>query len=53
MSLDDKFLPVQIAFYEVVSNSFKTIARVFGYPKNPGMSTIEDILGTSSCVQLY
>jgi uncharacterized protein YggT (Ycf19 family) len=43
MSLDDKFLPVQIAFYEVVSNFFKTVARIFGYPKNPGMSTIEDI----------
>ena len=43
MSLDDKFLPVQIAFYEVVSNFFKTIAKVFGYPKNPGMSTGEDL----------
>jgi len=43
MSLDDKFLPVQIAFYETVNNCFKTIARFFGYPINPGMSTIENI----------
>jgi len=43
MSLDDKFLPVQIAFYETVNNFFKTIARLFGYPTNPGMSTIENI----------
>jgi len=43
MSLDDKFLPVQIAFYEAVNNFFKTIARLFGYPKNPGMPTIENI----------
>ena len=43
MSLDDKFLPVQMAFYEAVNNFFKTIARLFGYPDNPGMSTIENI----------
>lgn len=43
MSLDDKFLPVQIAFYETVNSFFKTIARLFGYPKNPGMSTSENI----------
>ena len=44
MSLDDKLLPVQIAFYEVVNNFFKTIARLFGYPKNPGMSTDDSII---------
>ncbi len=43
MSLDDKFLPFQIAFYEAVNNFFKTIARFFGYPKNPGMPTMADI----------
>jgi uncharacterized protein YggT (Ycf19 family) len=43
MSLDSKFLPVQIAFYETVNNFFKTIARLFGYPNNPGMSKSENI----------
>ena len=43
MSLDEKFLPLQIAFYENVNNFFKTIARLFGYPNNPGMSTTGNI----------
>ena len=42
MSLDEKFIPVRTAFYEITSNFFKTIAKVFGYPKNPGMPTISD-----------
>ena len=40
MSLDEKFLPVRSAFYEIVANLFKKIAGFFGYPENPGMLTI-------------
>ena len=37
MSLDEKFIPIRTAFYEIVSNFFKKIAELFGYPENPGM----------------
>jgi len=37
MSLDEKFIPVRNAFYEMVGNLFKKMAEWFGYPENPGM----------------
>jgi hypothetical protein len=40
MSLDEKFIPVRTAFYEIVGNFFKKTAGLFGYPDNPGMPTI-------------
>ena len=43
MSLDEKFIPVRNAFYEIVGNSFKKIAQLFGYPENSGMPTISDL----------
>ena len=43
MSLDEKFVSVRTAFYDLVGNFFQTIARLFGYPLNPGMPTMEDI----------
>ena len=43
MSLDEKFIPVRNAIYEIVEKSFQTIAGLFGYPKNPGMPTISDL----------
>ena len=43
MSLDEKFIPVQNAFYGIIGNFFKTIARLFGYPTNPGMPTFFDL----------
>jgi hypothetical protein len=43
MSLDEKFIPVRTAFYEIVGNFFKKIAGLFGYPTNPGMPTISDL----------
>lgn len=43
MSLDEKFIPVRTAFYEIVGNFFKKIAALFGYPENPGMPTIYDL----------
>ena len=43
MSLDEKFIPVRSAFYDLVSNFFRKIAGLFGYPKNPGMPTISDL----------
>nr|YP_010283421.1 hypothetical protein MKU43_pgp085 [Bacillaria paxillifer]YP_010283475.1 hypothetical protein MKU43_pgp031 [Bacillaria paxillifer]ULD16540.1 hypothetical protein [Bacillaria paxillifer]ULD16594.1 hypothetical protein [Bacillaria paxillifer] len=43
MSLDEKFIPVRITFYEIVGNLFKKIAGFFGYPENSGMPTIYDI----------
>jgi uncharacterized protein YggT (Ycf19 family) len=41
MSLDEKFIPIRNAFYEIVGTFFKTTARLFGYPNNPGMLTID------------
>ena len=43
MSLDEKFIPVRTAFYEIVNSFFKGIARLFGYPTNKGMPTISDL----------
>ena len=43
MSLDEKFIPVRTAIYQMTSNFFQTIAGFFGYPKNPGMPTIADM----------
>ena len=43
MSLDEKFIPVRNAIYEIVEKSFQTVAGLFGYPKNPGMPTISDL----------
>ncbi len=43
MSLDEKFIPVRTAFYEIVGNFFQKIAGLFGYPTNPGMPTISDL----------
>lgn len=37
MSLDEKFIPIQTGFYQLVDRFVKTIARLFGYPGNPGM----------------
>nr|YP_010516832.1 hypothetical conserved RF89 [Haslea pseudostrearia]YP_010516894.1 hypothetical chloroplast RF89 [Haslea pseudostrearia]UXN44614.1 hypothetical conserved RF89 [Haslea pseudostrearia]UXN44676.1 hypothetical chloroplast RF89 [Haslea pseudostrearia] len=50
MSLDEKFIPVQTAFYQLISNSFKKVAQLLGYPENPGMPTIYD-LSTESHVR--
>ncbi len=43
MSLDDKFIPIRTGFYQMVESLFKKIAGLFGYPENPGMSTIYDL----------
>jgi len=43
MSLDEKFAPVRNTIYEVVSNLFKKMAGLFGYPENPGMPTIYEM----------
>jgi hypothetical protein len=43
MSLDEKFIPIRTGFYEMVDSLFKKIAGLFGYPENPGMSTIYDL----------
>jgi hypothetical protein len=42
MSLDEKFIPVRTAFYQMVETFFRQIARLFGYPNNPGMPVIAD-----------
>ena len=42
MSLDEKFIPVRNAFYEIVGNFFRKTAGFFGYPNNPGMPTISN-----------
>jgi hypothetical protein len=43
MSLDEKFAPVRNAIYEIVSNLFKKMAGLSGYPENPGMPTIYEM----------
>jgi uncharacterized protein YggT (Ycf19 family) len=40
MSLDDKFIPIQLGFYDALSTFFKTIARLFGYPNNTGLPKV-------------
>ncbi len=47
MSLDEKFIPVRNAFYDIVKHFFETIATRFGYPENPGMPTIPDVTNRS------
>ena len=46
MSLDEKFIPIRTAFYEIVGNLFEKIAGIFGYPENPGMLTIYEMPNT-------
>ncbi len=43
MSLDEKFIPIRNAFYDIISSFFKKIAGLFGYPNNPGMPTMPDL----------
>ena len=43
MSLDEKFIPIRTIFYDLISSSFQKVARLFGYPGNPGMPTIYDL----------
>lgn len=43
MSLDEKFIPIRIAVYQIIENFFKKIASLFGYPQNPGMPTIYEM----------
>lgn len=40
MSLDDKFIPVRTAVYNLVQIFFERIAGFFGYPDNPGMPIV-------------
>lgn len=47
MSLDEKFIPVRNAFYEIVKHFFETIATRFGYPENPGMPTAPEVTNRS------
>jgi len=48
MSLDDKFIPIRTGFYQMVEGLFQKIAGLFGYPGNPGMSTIYDLSDEAS-----
>lgn len=43
MSLDDKFIPMQVGFYNAISTFFKTIARLFGYPNNTGLLKVPSV----------
>lgn len=40
MSLDEKFVSVRTAVYDIVGKFFQKLAQYFGYPENPGMPTI-------------
>ena len=48
MSLDDKFIPIRTGFYQMVESLFQKIAGLFGYPGNPGMSTVYDLSDEAS-----
>ena len=37
MSFDEKFIPVRETLFQMVQNFFTQIARLFGYPNNPGI----------------
>jgi hypothetical protein len=52
MSLDEKFIPIRTVFYEMVDSLFKK-AGLFGYPGNPGMSTIYDLRMTKMLDQNF
>nr|ULD15949.1 hypothetical protein [Cylindrotheca closterium]ULD16027.1 hypothetical protein [Cylindrotheca closterium] len=43
MSLDEKFIPIRTAVYQITENFFKKIATLFGYPQNPGMPTVYEM----------
>ena len=43
MSLDEKFIPIRTAFYEIVSSFFEKTAQFLGYPENPGMPTVYEM----------
>lgn len=43
MSLDEKFIPIRNAVYQIIENFFKKIAGLFGYPENPGMPIIYEM----------
>ena len=40
MSLDEKFIPIRTGVYQIVDSLCKKLAGLFGYPGNPGMSTV-------------
>jgi len=40
MSLDEKFISIRTIWYQIVEDSFRGIAGLFGYPKIPGMPVI-------------
>ena len=48
MSLDEKFVSVQMAFYDIAGKFFEKLAQFFGYPENPGMP-----ISYTSSDQLY
>ena len=43
MSLDEKFIPIRTGVYQIVDSLFKKLAGLFGYPGNPGMSTVYNL----------
>jgi len=43
MSLDEKFISVRTAVYNIVGTFFQKLAQYFGYPENPGMPTIYSV----------
>ena len=43
MSLDEKFIPIRTAVYQITEIFFKKIATLFGYPQNPGMPTVYEM----------
>ena len=43
MSLDEKFIPIRTAVYQITENFFKKLATLFGYPQNPGMPTVYEM----------
>jgi len=43
MSLDEKFVSVRTAVYDIVGKFFQKLAQLFGYPENPGMPIMNNI----------
>ena len=43
MSLEQKFISIRTSWFQIVEGFFQKTAKLFGYPKNPGMPTVSNL----------
>jgi len=51
MSFDTQFTYIREGFYAIIDNNVKKIAMLFGYPENPGLSTVNNISNNQTYLQ--